>query len=1458
MTNGIRNRPVLRCLILGEEPIVARCGELLLERGHQILALSSKQVSLQSWADKKKIETLRSDELVRWTKANPFDLLLSITYPAIIPPEVFERAALAAINFHDGPLPHYAGLNASAWAIHNQEPHHAIVWHHITAQLDGGDILERRDLMLESSETSLSLNIRNSSLALESFQVVIERAEEGELQGVKQDLSKGQSIYSRHDRPLALGVIDCTLSAQRIDALIRSCDFGKFANAFASAKLVHQGRCVVVAEAHIGPTIVPGTPPGKLSLSAKGELSITCADRCLIVTRLLSQRGVELNILEGLRHLQVVSGDILAPQLPSKNESLGTLYSKSEAFYIRRLGAFECLPLPSELLLEGDIRSAKDSRPLIEPLELPLEFEQVHKDDLQFATVCAFALMLSSLLRNDKLSLALERNYQGSYPDLTLVADTVPFNISLNQSLSFERILVDLKAEYQELRKRPGYLLDLIARQPSLREEIDLNGSSDSAVAVVFQNNSLPQGALLALSFAEGRPTLLANHTFSPKGLIQLGTYLRNLCCEIAAHPQNPASDIDCLTDAERKTEVTQYNQTRREYSSDKRIFDLFEEQAKERPEATALIYCDQSLTFKQLDRKANQLAQAIQKRGVGVGDYVGLMAERGLQLVIALLGIAKSGAAYVPIDAIYPQERALFMLQDAGCRLLVASETLAARVDNQVPTLILGAPEVTQQSDERVRKSAQADDVCYAIYTSGTTGRPKGVVLKHRAVLNTLDWINRTLEITPKDRLLFVTSPSFDLSVYDIFGALGAGATVEIASTELMSEPRNLAHHLCNSPITIWNSAPPALARLAHFLPKVAKNTALRHIMLSGDWIPVDLPGRLTSTFTNVQVTSLGGATEAAIWSNYYPIDVVDPQWPSIPYGYPIQNARYYVLDHHLRPVPQGMPGDLYIGGICLAEGYLKRPQLTNERFMSDPFLPGERIYQTGDLCRRWTDGTLQFLGRMDDQVKIRGFRVEIGEIETALCSLGGVREAICLALRDAGRNQSLVAYIVAENQESHDSQTLKEQLAETLPDFMIPGTFVFLKHLPLTSNGKLDRAKLPKPEQVRGKSTYATPTTPLQRELTEIWQGVMGREKIGLDDNFFELGGHSLMAVSLVAEIDKRWNLHIPLSKVLEKPTTRALSEYLQSTREPDQGEASQSNITLLRPGGARTFVFIHDGDGEVLLYRNLAQALSKDFTVYGIVPDRKPGIALPHTTIEGIAASYVSRLVEMGARPPFHLAGLCAGGLIAYEMATQMKENNVNVGALLLLDTFEPRATCVSGRITRGRIQRFKNIFSSTQSEPADGNKIRQNAISPWRAASRKVVRALSYEVKKRVHGRTVALRLHLLKRLLHSGTPWPHAIPHLHIREIYQSARDRYAARPLNNHNVVLVKATRSATGEEGDLPMSEIYQEDLLGWDGLVSPKIHLLEVPGGHSSMLQEPYVQHLVHTLVPFLESKS
>lgn len=460
---------------------------------------------------------------------------------------------------------------------------------------------------------------------------------------------------------------------------------------------------------------------------------------------------------------------------------------------------------------------------------------------------------------------------------------------------------------------------------------------------------------------------------------------------------------------------------------------------------------------------------------------------------------------------------------------------------------------------DSNLDKVFSSEENAYVIYTSGSTGKPKGVVVQHKPVINLIEWVNKTFEVNQEDKILFVTSMCFDLSVYDIFGLLAAGGKIYIADNEEIHNPHKLLTTLCKEQITFWDSAPGMMESLALIFDEfkqLAQDARLRHVFLSGDWIPIDLPAQIMNIFSKAQVTSLGGATEATVWSNFFNVKEIEDTWVSIPYGKPIQNAMYYILDSNLQPCPVGVQGDLYIGGECLASGYINDLEMTKEKFINNPFTEqDECMYKTGDCARWMEDDNIEFLGRKDSQVKIRGYRIEIGEIEYHLSKIPGVRQYVVVTNEDENKNKNLVAYVVANRLLGF--QEVKRYLSKRIPEYMIPSYIMQIDTLPFTANGKIDKDRLPRPKNtiVDIKNCQA-PVNELQMQLRKCWSNILSipEKEIGIEDDFFDLGGHSLIAIKLEVEVQKYYpNIeHTSIyANIYNYRTIKELAEYIEENK-------------------------------------------------------------------------------------------------------------------------------------------------------------------------------------------------------------------------------------------------------------------------------------------------------------------
>ena len=607
----------------------------------------------------------------------------------------------------------------------------------------------------------------------------------------------------------------------------------------------------------------------------------------------------------------------------------------------------------------------------------------------------------------------------------------------------------------------------------------------------------------------------------------------------IVADPEQRISQLPLLTEAEEHQLLFDWNDTKRDYPKDKCIHTLFEEQVEKTPDAVALIFGDRRLTYRELNQRANQLANYLVKFGVGPDVLVGICLERSVEMIVALVAILKAGGAYVPLDSSYPTERLALMLADSKAAVVLTQELFGHLFCNAGTTIVCLDTErdnICKEKDTRAAVAISAHNLAYVLYTSGSTGTPKGVAVEHRSTSAFVSWALSVFAPEDFKGMLAATSICFDLSVFEIFATLSCGGRIVLAQDALA-----LAHLRVAGEVTLVNTVPSVIAQLVKLR---AIPPSVRVINLAGEHLQVPLVQQIYESSSVDRINDLYGPTECTTYSTWTCRRPDGPQTV----GRPIANTKIYILDLHLAPVPIGVPGEIFIGGAGLARGYLNRPELTAEKFIGNPFGvdPSSRLYKTGDLARYLPDGNIEFLGRIDSQVKIRGFRIELGEIESVLAQHPAIQQAVVLASEDTPGHRRLVAYTIATEGSNPSAQDLRNYLQLKLPAYMVPSAFVFLGAMPVTRNGKLDRNALPAPDQSGHESgpSFVVPGNPVEEAIARIWAEVLKLEKIGIHDNFFNLGGHSLLATQVMSRVRETLRVDLPLRVLFESPTVAGIA--------------------------------------------------------------------------------------------------------------------------------------------------------------------------------------------------------------------------------------------------------------------------------------------------------------------------
>ncbi|MCQ8214641.1 amino acid adenylation domain-containing protein [Burkholderia pseudomallei] len=771
------------------------------------------------------------------------------------------------------------------------------------------------------------------------------------------------------------------------------------------------------------------------------------------------------------------------------------------------------------------------------------------------------------------LALRLDLSSEPTVGELLKRTKAQVLSAQAHQDLPFDQVVERVKPPRSTAH--PPLFQVMFVWQNMPAGELTIPGLTIRAVETPLQTAQFE----LTLSLQEAGDDIVghlnyASALFDESTVRRYVTYWRRLLEGMTAGPANVSvARLPLLDEAERKQVVYAWNATERDYPIEQCIHQLFEAQVDRKPEAIALTFDGQRLSYAELNARANRLAHYLQARGVGPDRLVALCAERGIEMVVGLLAILKAGGAYVPLDPSHPPERLRRMLDDTnpvavlvddiGADALASFEShVAARSPRVHLSRDIAQWRACSPANPSTPRERAARRLAYVIYTSGSSGEPKGVMNEHRGVVNRLWWMQQTYALDERDAVLQKTPFSFDVSVWEFFWPLMSGARLVIAKPEGHKDPAYLSELIDRERVTTLHFVPSMLQAFLEDEGAARGCGSVKRVMCSGEALPPSLVKRFYRCLPDARLHNLYGPTEAAVDVTAWACDA-EEGGASVPIGWPIANTRIYVLDGHGQPVPRGVAGELYIGGVQVARGYLNRPELTRERFVDDPFVAGGRLYKTGDLARWRTDGSLEYLGRNDFQVKIRGFRIELGEIEAQLAKVAGVREAVVLAReaapdtkRHAASNENsasnsgekrLVAYYTGDA----DATALRAQAAQHLPSYMVPSAYVRLDAWPLTPNGKLDRHALPAPaDDAYARAEYEAPQGAKEEALAAIWKDLLPVERISRHDNFFELGGHSLLAITLIEHM-RRANLHADVTTLFTAPTLADLAVRVGASR-------------------------------------------------------------------------------------------------------------------------------------------------------------------------------------------------------------------------------------------------------------------------------------------------------------------
>ncbi len=852
------------------------------------------------------------------------------------------------------------------------------------------------------------------------------------------------------------------------------------------------------------------------------------------------------------------------------------------------------------------------------------------------------------------------------------------------------------------------------------------------------------------------------------------------------------------------------WNNTRVDFPAEKSLHVLFSETARKFPDNTAVRFGSGTLTYQALNEKASQFAYLLMEQGVKPGQRIGMAVERSLELLVTMMAILKTGAAYVPLDPLHPTERLEFILDDSDCQILVVSRSQQGRFKSPQREVVIETvwPTLTDYPTTDPPVPSSGNDLMYVLYTSGTTGRPKGVQTKQNGVVNVLLSVQKKPGLLPADKTLALATVTFDLATVEIYTPLLAGAELILVDNATSRNGEQLADLIVTQEVTFIQATPATLRMLWEAGWRGSKKLV---VISCAEALPMDLAQKLMESCHSLW--NFYGPTETTIYATGIQIFPTDE---SITIGRPIDNTQVYILDEQLRALPPGKAGEIGIAGAGLAKGYLNQAQLTAEKFIDFPLADGAsvRLYRTGDLGRFDASGAIHYLGRIDQQVKIRGHRIEVAEIEHHLLKQAGVKNAVVIAREDTPGDQRLVAYIVPGQYISDQEAQIglwRQGIRQMLPDYMLPNNFVLLEALPVTSNGKIDKKALPKPgTRVQTQQPTAHPQTKAEQVLASIWIDVFDLDTIDIDENFFDIGGHSLNAVQVMTRLEKVTGRRLPLSTLFEFPTIRKLAQLVEESQKP----ATSKSLVPIKPEGGKVPVYIIHGIGLNLLnFSGLVAHTDPDQPIYGLQAKGLDGTEEPLDKMEAIAAHYIAEILDHNPTGPYAIAGYSFGGYVAYEMAQQLTAMGKDIKMLAMFDT-DARAL-INHHTTMGRV-----IWKIGRQLP--------KLVWIGQSLIKRPLTTISYQWSVLCTRMNALLRKAGVDR--ESGTEDEPA--HLvYLMEKHETAFQNYVLRPYTG-TIDLFRAT------------SRLYFVDdfhYLGWKDYAGGGVRVHDVAGDHATMLLPP-----------------
>jgi amino acid adenylation domain-containing protein len=1306
------------CFIIGESTLPIKCAEVILRKGQRLFGMISNDVQIKEWAKRNKIPYIpaRKRDILAALEQEAFDYLFSVWNLFILSEDILALPLKGAYNMHDAPLPRYAGVYAPTWALLRGEKTHGITWHVLEKGIDTGDIIKQVSIDIDKEETTLSLHLKCFKAGVGAFEALIDDLAAGQVTGQKQDLDE-RNYFKPAMRPTPACLISFNWDADKIAGFMRALDFGDYDNPFGTTKIGIGREFFILPEISVLDSSTP-QPPGTIININEESLIVSTASTDIEIRKILTIDGKAMVIPDFVRKYGLSKGSYFN-EIESDTDTAARIdeYSpiiyKHEGYWLKKLRDLQPFRFPDVFLSTPGTKGEEAEGPAKQRFPIPGEIETIDyittRNDFILTAFAAYLLRLTGIYAFDMgcTDLFLQQEINGLEG---LFAKHVPLHVEADSEQTFNQFYKNLQKELKRIRKRKTYMRDILMRY-ALSASTPGNNLPIGVILVdSLENHDLFYTGQLAFVIpSDGNECICLYNPLSldEKNIDKLLCYFSVFIKEVCSNPLLSIPGYSLVDDKDRHRLLYELNDTDAEYSTDKTLMQLLEEQVKKTADKTALVFKDRRITYMELNEKVNRLARQLRDRGVEANSIVGLMTGRSIEMIIGLFAILKAGGAYIPIDPMYPGERIRYMLEDSNSKILLINnkDKLEKFTANTSPLVFIDLEDMGNyrgdSSDLPVINSPM--DLVHVLYTSGTTGTPKGVMIENRSVINLIKGITDIIDYRPDDGVLSLTTLSFDIFGAETLLPLTRGIKVVIASVEDQVAPAAAGLLIEREQIAGFHITPSGLQSLISDPVSSRSLRGIRYILVAGEIFPEVLIEKARRVIGG-KVYNLYAPAETTIYSTVKDVSTGE----SMNIGKPIANTRIYTLSQSGKLQPEGVAGEICIGGDGVARGYVNRPELTAEKFLlahSSILIADRRekkgssssefpmryelsamsyLYRTGDLARWLPDGNIEFLGRMDHQVQLRGIRVEPAEIEKCLLRHDNVKEAVIVDReRDSG-DKYLCAYVVADQPLLEFK--VRDYLAEELPFYMVPSRFLQLEKVPLTPNGKVDRALL-QGLDITGlessESGYEAPTNPIEERLVEIWSDVLKVDPgiIGVQHNFFRLGGHSLNVTVMSAKIHNAFDVKVPLVEIFRAPTVRELARYISEEEERSVKVTTvDERLVLLkstRAEGAANIFFIHEITGQSEAYIELLKQLNISVNCYGIRVDTSrqnnyvPGI----TTLGNLAAQYIDAIKKIQPDGPYYIAGYSIGGTIAFEMAWQIEQQKEEVKFLGLMDAPGP---------------------------------------------------------------------------------------------------------------------------------------------------------------------------------------